>query len=117
MQNVDVTVQRVALNQATFRDANEKIQAVAGRIGVDADAVPFLCECPRRECTDIVRLTLCDYETVRARPTWFVVVPGHEIWEVEEISVARVAERREQFTIMEKLGEAAELVAELDPRS
>jgi hypothetical protein len=30
-------------------------------------------------CTDIVRLTREEYETVRASPVTFLVVPGHEI--------------------------------------
>jgi hypothetical protein len=117
MQNVDVTADRVARNQATFRDANEKIQAAAGRIGLEGEPVPFLCECPQRECTEIARLTLDDYETVRGRSTWFLVLPGHEFCEVDGTTVARIAEHRERFTIMEKVGEAAEIVAELDPRS
>jgi hypothetical protein len=30
-------------------------------------------------CTDIVRLTREEYETVRASPVTFLVVPGHKI--------------------------------------
>jgi hypothetical protein len=41
--------ERMAFNQARFRDANELIEAAARR--VDASIrMPFLCECCDREC-------------------------------------------------------------------
>src|SRR4051812_50219639 len=68
--------ERVARNDSTFRHANEQIERAAEPLGIEP--VPFLCECAEERCTEIVRLTLAQYEAVRAEPRWFVNAPGHE---------------------------------------
>jgi hypothetical protein len=49
------SAERKALNEGTFREANEQIEQGAVEIvGVDdGQFVPFLCECPRLECTQV----------------------------------------------------------------
>jgi hypothetical protein len=59
----------------------------------------------------LMELTLAEYEHVRARPTHFVLVPTHEIPEVE-----RVVEREAGYVVVEKVGEAARVAEETDPR-
>ena len=49
--------ERIARNQATFREANERIGAAAGVYDV-ATPVPFICECADPACTEVVRLEL-----------------------------------------------------------
>jgi hypothetical protein len=57
-------------------------------------------------------MTLVEYEAIRAEPTCFVVVPGHERPEIE-----RVVERHPAYLIVEKRQEdAAEVAIETDPR-
>ncbi len=62
------SAERKALNEGKFRDANEQIERAAVEIvGVDDERfVPFLCECPQMECTQIALLTLREYEQVRS---------------------------------------------------
>ena len=43
-------------------------------------------------------------------------VPGHETCEVEGMTVAKVLER-ERYSLLEKIGRAAEIAEELDARS
>ena len=60
--------ERKALNEGTFRDANEELERGAREL-VDADdtsLVPFICECPRPDCVQVVLVTLAEYEDVRA---------------------------------------------------
>jgi hypothetical protein len=45
------------------------------------------------------------------------VAPGHEVVEVESVTIARVGHRSDRFTLMVKVDEAAERAEELDPRS
>jgi hypothetical protein len=73
-----VSIEELAAgNEATFRDANERIKSTA--LQVEAKGmIPFLCECGERRCTELVRLTLEEYEQIRAEPLRFFVVPGHE---------------------------------------
>jgi hypothetical protein len=56
-------------------------------------------------------LTVAEYEAVRARPTRFLLKPGH--WQSE---VERVVEQNERFAVVEKHEEEAEIARETDPR-
>jgi hypothetical protein len=107
----DLEAVRVAKNDATFRNANEKIARAAE--GTDVEQVPFICECADERCTEIVRLTLAEYEHVRADGRRFMKAPGHE---VNAVPHARVIERHDGYLVVEKVGEAAEIAEELDPR-
>jgi len=58
-------------------------------------------------------LSAQDYETVRQNGARFVVAPGDEhVWP----DVENVTERNERYWVVEKLGEAARVSGELDPR-
>jgi len=113
----DVIAQRVARNQATFRSANEQIEAAAEEIGTDLPRIPFICECPDIACTQTVRLPRGDYEAVRTDSTHFLVKPGHEVCVVGGEEVARIHSRRDDYTVMEKIHEAGEEAARLDERN
>ena len=109
----DLTAQRVAENQSTFRAANEEIEAAARAMAPDLPRVPFICECPETTCTRITRLRPEEYRAVRSDPTHFVVIPGHEVCEVEGEQVARVIAREDGYTVMEKIGAAGEAARRL----
>jgi hypothetical protein len=113
---MDTTAERVAKNEAAFRDANERIEEAADRMP-HLDAIPLICECSVQTCTEVARITREDYEFVRSNGAWFWVVPGHEIVTVDGVDVAEVRERREGFTILEKIGDASVVARQLDPRS
>jgi hypothetical protein len=57
-------------------------------------------------------LTIVEYEAVRSDPRQFIVAPGHELPEIEA-----VVARNRAYQVVLKEGEAAEFVAERDPRS
>ena len=105
--------ERKALNEATFRDANEKLGRAARQLLRDDDGspVPFLCECPSRSCTEVVLLTLAEYEQVRSGAARGLEVPGHE-----DLSVERVVARHGRFVVTEKFGRAGEVFAAMSPR-
>ena len=104
--------ERIARNDSTFRDANEKIATAARKYEL-VENVPFICECATESCTEIVRLSLAEYEEVRSAPTRFFVVPGHQACE----GVVSFLEDREGYIVLEKEGRAGEVATELDPRS
>ena len=108
-RSVSLREERVARNDATFRDANERINRVAAESGITSE-VPFICECADPACTEIVRLSLGDYEAVRAHGDRFISRPGHE---TEGVSVV---ERHDGYDVVEKEGRAGEVARELDPR-
>ena len=101
---------RIGKNESLFRAANETIELEAEAIGVGADPVPFVCECPDPSCTEIVELTLVEYEEVRTGPTRFFVLPGHQALAVQA-GAAVVIEERDEVCIAEKVGVAGEVAA------
>ena len=75
--------ERIARTESLFRGVNERIATSARRFG--GDDASFVCECDDPQCTDRVRVTLAEYEEVRADGASFLVAPGHENSEVEEV--------------------------------
>ena len=107
-----LTEDRIARNNATFRDANEHIGAAAGAYGIDAP-VPFICECADACCSEIVRMTLEEYEEVRADSRHFLNIPGHQ---AAGGGAAEIVAEQNGYVIIEKLGRAGEIVEALDER-
>lgn len=102
--------ERVAGNDAIFRDANEGIRRVAESLGMPA-LVPFICECAKPTCKQLVQLSLQEYSEVRSDPTFFVNLPGHE---VAAQGFARVVADAGRYVVVRKIDRAAEAVREAD---
>jgi hypothetical protein len=100
----------LAKNEAVFRAINERIRELGNRFG--EEGLEFICECADETCTERVRLTLDQYEHIRALPIRFVVVAGHEATPLVE----RVVFSNPQFSIVNKVGVAAQIATEQDPR-
>ena len=63
-------------------------QGEALRVDADLDErrALYVCECPDTNCTELIRgLTRDEYRQIRLDPAEFVVAPGHERIEVEEV--------------------------------
>jgi len=98
---------RIAENESRFRLANEQIEATAERMGI-LDPIPFMCECPRDECSEIARLSLDEYEEVRQHPTYFFTVPGHQDIAVEAGAGTEVASN-DRYVVVDKIGVAGDV--------
>ncbi len=104
------TNERRALNEALFRDVNERIAESAELF--DVERTEFVCECADPNCTERVSASLEEYESVRAKPTTFLLVPGHEAPDIE-----RVVATHGHFHVVEKVQAAVRrTVVRLDPR-
>jgi hypothetical protein len=116
--NVPVSArdERLAGNEALFREVNERVAEVATKfieVEVQTEKVDFTCECGRADCSEPIAMTLVEYEAIRAESTHFGVVPEHQQPEIETV-IRRlptyfVVEKREQ--------DAQEVARETDPRS
>jgi hypothetical protein len=101
---------RLALNEALFRDVNERIAETADRF--EAEKTEFVCECADPSCTERVPATLGEYERVRAKPTTFLLAPGHEHDDIEQ-----VVSEQGRFDVVDKVQTVVrETVIRLDPR-
>ena len=118
MKNVDEeqpdirTQERVARNDALFREANEGIEDAATKHEV-LDQVPFICECADENCRELLILSIDEYEEIRQNSRHFLNAPGHVR---AAQGAAQVVQDRGRYTIVEKTGHAGDVVEELDPR-
>jgi hypothetical protein len=103
---------RLAQNEGIMRQVNERIGEIAEGLGGGDHRYDFLCECSRLDCVQRISMTLPEYEYLRAEGERFAVIAGHEEHEVE-----RVAEKLDDYWIVEKVGVAGEVAREEDPRS
>ena len=109
---VDISAERVARNQATFRAANEAIRESARAYDFSAP-IPFVCECTDTACHELIRVLPAEYEQVRADARLFLNAEGHEAASGPH---GRVVERRDGYNVVEKMGAAGDIVERLDPR-
>jgi hypothetical protein len=106
---------RVAHNEGLLRDVNDRIEEVMERWdargeGPGAPEADFLCECGDSNCTETVRLTFAAYEDVRRDEAQFVVFPGHEKRDVED-----VVAQPDGYRIVRKHPAEAGMAEETDP--
>jgi hypothetical protein len=88
-----------------FRDVNERISTVADRSASDS-TVGFVCECFDRGCVQRVYLALMEYESLRGRPDYFVIAPGHM-----PAPYQRVIEHNDRFALVQGRRAASQAMA------
>lgn len=109
---MDERGRRVGENEALFRQVNERIEDVNRTFATLTSHMDIICECGSAACAERLKIGLGDYERVRADAQLFIVLPGHELLDVEELE-----ERHEDwFVVRKSKGEPAELAEETDPR-
>jgi hypothetical protein len=95
-------VARAAAAEVNGRQVNEAIE----RGTKEAGAAVFVCECGKLGCTATVELTISEYEEVRSGFERFLVIPGHELEEIED-----VIERHEEYLVVAKRDSRAVAIA------
>ncbi len=103
---------QLAENEVRFRALNERLRDASGTWSPGDGALELVCECGDENCTRAIRLTAREYEGIRSDEAQFVVVPGHERSDVED-----VVSEEDGWIVVRKRGEAAAFAAETDPRS
>jgi hypothetical protein len=109
---------RIAENETRFRAANEDLREEwrERELPLDRDAL-FICECGDPRCTEVVRLTLREYESVRADANTFFVLPGHHDRPTERVVTDAVVERNDRFAVVQKRPENRAATEGTDPRA
>jgi len=110
---MDERERRLALNEAMFREVNERVEDMTKTFDSQTATIEIFCECGDPACTERISVPNDVYERVRADATHFLLRPGHE-----DSTVERVIETHDSYAVVEKEGEAVERVVEqTDPRS
>jgi predicted NBD/HSP70 family sugar kinase len=103
---------RIGLNEAVFREVNERIDEIAETFDVNREPLDLVCECGNAACVERISMTRADYEQLRADPNHFAVHPGHE-----EPDVDTVVARAKGYDIVQKNeGAPAEIARRTAPR-
>jgi hypothetical protein len=105
--STDTQRDRAARNQSLFRAVNEQIEAVS--TGFEKDMPQqYVCECLDLACSELIFLPHEEYARIRRHANEFVILPGHEDLQVEEVVAAQP-----RWLIVRKLGVGATVAAEL----
>ena len=105
--------ERIGLNEAVFREVNERIESLAEGFNMTSQPLDLLCECGDASCVQRISMTRAEYEEVRAEAHRFAVHPGHEAPDVET-----VVAKRGRYDIVEKdRGVPEQIAEETDPRA
>ena len=89
----DLTKRRLAHNEDLFREVNEAREQASAR--GEETTLTLVCECSDRDCTGRVEMTAGEFEQIRKSERRYVVLPGHEIPEIE-----RIVEDRGAFEVV-----------------
>lgn len=104
---------RIAQNEALFRSVNERVQELDESFATLTDTFVIVCECGTQSCMEQIEVEPAEYERVRRNALHFLIKPGHEFSEVDD-----VIERADRYWVVEKdSGPPAEVARETDPRS
>jgi hypothetical protein len=98
--------ERIGVNEALFREVNERIDQLTEELGTGS-SFEIVCECGDAACVARVSITAEAYRELRADVHRFAVMPGHEQPDVE-----RVVERRGAYLVVEKTDPDAARAAE-----
>ena len=110
---------RLGLNEAVFREVNERISEVNETFGSSVPSewstgeLDLICECDDTSCVERISMPVAAYEQVRADPRQFVIVPGHEDHAVEDV----VARENTYNVVRKRPGDAAVAAEQTDSRS
>jgi hypothetical protein len=107
LSELELQRERAARNQSLFREVNERIEDLAA----PASFAGFVCECMNETCDEQVPLTLEEYEHIRSGANRFLVLPGHNVDDLEEI-----VETSDRFVVVAKLGAGQAVAEQLNPR-
>jgi hypothetical protein len=110
MSSENLHLERIADAEGTGRLVNEQIARAAAPGAANA-AMTFRCECGNEICDEPLVIAGALYERVRRDSMLFVVRPGHEVPEAED-----VVEVGDGYEIVRKHEDVRHVVERSDPR-
>lgn len=103
--------ERIVRNEILFREVNEQVDALHAAIS-PTGRFPIVCECGSGSCSEAIMIEATEYQAVRAHPERFMVVPGHQIEDVEDL----IEQHATYAVVAKKPGAPRQLAVTTDPR-
>lgn len=104
---LDERKRRIGENEGTFRKVNEMVRPV------EPTWMTILCECGEQVCREQVVIAQEQYARVREDSTLFLLRPGHDIAETEQV----VAKHVEFWIVRKDPGVPAQVARATDPNT
>jgi hypothetical protein len=102
---LDERQRRIGENEGVFRDVNELVRPL------ESTWMTILCECGDETCREHLVIARAQYGRVRRDPTLFVLRPGHEAAEAEQV----VTKHLEFWIVRKRPGLPTEIARATDP--
>lgn len=109
----DERARRVGQNEALYRLVNEQIEGVNDEFGAVDDHFAVICECGHLECQERITVKRSAYEEIRSDPAQFILKPGHDADEVEDV----IESTGEYNVVAKRPGTPARVASQTDPRT
>ena len=94
-------------NQAVFRSVNERLEELNEAFQVVTDRFEIVCECGSATCVDRISISADEYHELRADPSAFAMIAGHD-----DPAVEQVVEPRGDYNRVKKRSGEPERIAE-----
>ncbi len=104
--------ERIGLNEAVFREVNERIEDLAETFDLRTQSLDLICECGDAACVERISMTHDEYMELRSDAHQFAVHPGHEYQDVESV----VARLKGYDVVRKDRGVPAQIAEQTDPR-
>jgi hypothetical protein len=104
--------ERIGLNEAVFREVNERIEGLAETFQLTGEPLDLVCECGDATCDRRITMSRSEYEELRSESHQFAVHPGHVIPDVESV----VAKRPGYEVVRKDEGVPEQIAEKTDPR-
>jgi len=104
--------ERIGLNEAVFREVNERIENLAGTFDLKTQSLDLICECGDATCVERLSMTQAEYEKLRSDAHQFAVHPGHDNPDLESV----VARLKGYDIVVKNRGAPARIAEQTDPR-
>jgi hypothetical protein len=98
---------KIGENEGIFRQVNELVRPL------DQDVMTVLCECGDAACRDQLVIAHDEYARLRQDPTLFVLRPGHDFDETEQVE----AKHLEYWIVRKRAGLPAQIARDTNPAS
>ena len=104
--------ERIGLNEAVFREVNERIESLAETFDLKTQSLDLICECGDATCVERITITAAEYEEIRSEAHQVAVHPGHEYPDVESV----VARLKGYDVVRKNRGAPKQIAEQTDPR-
>lgn len=105
--------ERIGLNEAVFREINERIGELSESFDLGSAPLDLVCECGDAGCAQPISMSRSEYEQLRSESHHFAVFPGHERPDVDQL----IANRNGYDIVAKNEGVPKQIAERTDPRA